>query len=334
MKFSVVIPVYNGETYLPRTLKCLQQQDFADWEAIVVDDGSPDRSPMIADEFAHADDRIRVIHQINGGVSCARNRGMDEARGDWIVWLDQDDVFVPGAFKKLEDLTTAHPDCNCLQFPCFEAGPTVASHPRISAAYAKFGDRCYSGPDAFDVLFARPGSGGMNWETWRFVFRRDSLPRFRPGVFHEDLDVLPLHLATLHRVFISKTQLYVHFLRQTGAATETFTPYRVWDILDVTAHVYAELERSGLDDTVKSGFMAVLAYNLFGYYLATSRFSEPDRTKLLAVFSEHREWLYAIARPRHTAWLKKLLLNILGVRRTALLVGKFVSLHEAHRRRP
>ena len=99
MKMSVVIPVHNGEAHLGDAVKCLQDQDFADWEAVVVDDGSTDATPQIADGLAQKDTRVRVVHQPNGGVSVARNRGLDEARGDWIVWLDADDAYVPGCME-------------------------------------------------------------------------------------------------------------------------------------------------------------------------------------------------------------------------------------------
>ena len=325
MKISFVIPVYNGEAHLADAVKCLQSQDFADWEAVIVDDGSTDATPQIADGLAQKDPRIRVLHQPNGGVSTARNTGMDAACGDWIAWLDADDTYKPGAILRIAELVDANADCNCLQFPYNTIQPDGALHPCVPPAYSEFGGQSYPGLEAFDILFARDGAASMNWQPWRFVYRRDSLPRFRVGKIHEDMDVLPLHLAGLARVFIAKDPLYAYLPARVGAATETFTPRRVRDILDVTDHVYAQLAKSNLPDKVKRGFASTLACNLFGFYLATPGFDEPDRSELLAAFAAHPKWLRAIAWPPRTAWLKRLLLRVLGVRLTAVLVNRLTS---------
>jgi len=325
MKISFVIPVHNCEGHLRNAVASIQSQDFADWEAVVVDDGSTDATPALADALAGEDRRIRVVHQANGGVSAARNRGMDETRGDWIAWLDADDAYVPGALHRMAELADANPDCQCLHFPYQEIQPDGSTKPRIPPAYALHGGCAFPGPEAFDLLFARDGAESMNWQPWRFVYRRDALPRFRVGKIHEDVDVLPLHLAGLARVFIAKEPFYAYRPARAGAATETFTPRRVRDILDVTDNVYAQLAKSDLPDKVKQGFASTLACNLFGFYLATPGFDEPDRSELLAAFAAHPQWLRAIAWPPRTAWLKRLLLNAIGIRRTAVLVNRLTS---------
>ena len=91
---SVIIPVYNGRRDLPGCLESVSRQSFSDFECIIVDDGSTDDSPAICDAFARKDGRFRVIHQANAGPSKARFRGVDEARGEYICFVDADD-FVP-----------------------------------------------------------------------------------------------------------------------------------------------------------------------------------------------------------------------------------------------
>lgn len=88
---SVVIPVYKADKYLRRCLDSLIAQTFTDWQAICIDDGSPDRSPAILDEYASRDSRFKVIHKTNAGVSAARNDGIENADGDFIHFLDADD---------------------------------------------------------------------------------------------------------------------------------------------------------------------------------------------------------------------------------------------------
>ena len=90
--FSIIIPVYNVAPYLRECLDSVLAQTFTDWEAICVDDGSTDGSGAILDEYAAKDSRFRVFHQPNAGVSAARNKALDAARGAWIGFLDADDV--------------------------------------------------------------------------------------------------------------------------------------------------------------------------------------------------------------------------------------------------
>ena len=90
-KISIIVPVYNVEKYLRRCLDSILAQTFTDFECICVDDGSPDGSGKILDEYAEKDSRFVVIHKDNGGVSSARNAGLDVARGEWITFVDSDD---------------------------------------------------------------------------------------------------------------------------------------------------------------------------------------------------------------------------------------------------
>ena len=90
-KVSIIVPVYNTEKYLARCIDSILAQTFTDFELILVNDGSKDNSGKICDEYAQKDSRIIVIHKENGGVSSARNKGLDIAQGEWISFVDSDD---------------------------------------------------------------------------------------------------------------------------------------------------------------------------------------------------------------------------------------------------
>ncbi len=96
---SIIIPVYNIEQYLPECLDSILAQDYSNYEVILVDDGSTDKSGIICDEYVKKDSRFRVFHKDNGGVSSARNKGLDEVKGDWVFFLDGDDYIVPNALS-------------------------------------------------------------------------------------------------------------------------------------------------------------------------------------------------------------------------------------------
>lgn len=92
---SVIVPVYKVEAYLPACVESVLGQTYQNFELILVDDGSPDNCPQICDDFAARDARIRVIHKENGGLSSARNAGIDLARGEYLAFLDSDDLWSP-----------------------------------------------------------------------------------------------------------------------------------------------------------------------------------------------------------------------------------------------
>lgn len=89
---SVIVPVYNAEKYLQRCVDSILKQSFTDFELLLIDDGSHDRSGELCDEYAEKDNRVRVFHKENGGVSSARNVGLDNALGDWLTFVDADDT--------------------------------------------------------------------------------------------------------------------------------------------------------------------------------------------------------------------------------------------------
>lgn len=103
-RVSVIVPVYQVEAYLARCLDSLLAQTFADFELILVDDGTRDGCPRIMDAYAARDDRIRILHKENGGLSSARNAGLDVARGEYVAFVDSDDYVAP---TLLEDTVRA-----------------------------------------------------------------------------------------------------------------------------------------------------------------------------------------------------------------------------------
>jgi glycosyltransferase involved in cell wall biosynthesis len=100
------MPIYKVEDYLEDSIRSVLNQDFKDFELILVDDGSPDRCPKICDDFASSDDKVFVVHKPNGGLSDARNAGLSVAKGKYIIFLDSDDLMVEGALDHIYEQLT------------------------------------------------------------------------------------------------------------------------------------------------------------------------------------------------------------------------------------
>ena len=160
MKYSVIVPVYNVEKYLDRCINSIISQKYNDFELILVDDGSPDNCPEICDKWAKKDSRIKVIHKENGGLSSARNAGLDIAKGDYILFVDSDDYVESNYFDEIEK----HAEKNSLtvftviqkkpdgdkkreiknldnSFSIFDKSKYLISSRTINSSYAKIFDR-------------------------------------------------------------------------------------------------------------------------------------------------------------------------------------------------
>ena len=121
MKISVIIPCFNGERYLSECLNSVLCQDMADFELLLIDDGSTDGTLDIARHYAQRDARVRVLHQPNAGVSAARNLGLDHASGEWVTFVDCDDLLVPGALGWMLNAATDGVDMVVCAHETFDA---------------------------------------------------------------------------------------------------------------------------------------------------------------------------------------------------------------------
>lgn len=116
-KFSIIIPVYNVEQYLHRCVDSVLNQSFSNFEIILVDDGSSDKSGKICDKYVIKDKRVKCIHQVNQGVSCARNTGLNAANGEYVVFIDSDDMWNDTeALQRINRVLTRKPETQVLCF--------------------------------------------------------------------------------------------------------------------------------------------------------------------------------------------------------------------------
>lgn len=180
MKLSVVIPVYRTAATLNRCVESVLSQEVDDMEVILVDDGSPDSSPQLCDAWAVKDQRIRVIHQQNGGLSKARNSGIEVATGDLITFVDSDDWLAPNTYPPLLDMMG---DCDLLEYS-IAGGLTLA-------------DSAYTDMDEYWLktqAYAHTYACNKLYRTALF----DAV-RFPEGKVFEDAYTLPLLLRKAKR---------------------------------------------------------------------------------------------------------------------------------------
>lgn len=212
---SVIVPVYNAEQYLAACVDSLLAQTYADFEVLLVDDGSADSSPAICDRYAAADDRVRVIHQKNAGVGAARNAGLDVARGAYLAFVDADDTVLPDYLETLyRDITEQDVDivyCNCQEFyhgqPVNMSGRRVLENRRITDRNICYADMV-GGRECYPICI------------WAALYRREQLRslRFTSLPFGEDC-VFNFDALTLAETVYLDTYAGYCYIRNDASAT-------------------------------------------------------------------------------------------------------------------
>lgn len=199
---SIIVPVYDVERYLPKCLDSILAQTFTDFELILVDDGSPDNCPALCDAAAAKDARIRVIHQKNGGLSAARNAGLDAARGGWIGFVDSDDYIAPEMYEAMYHAvqSTGADLALCDYAEVDEAGaPCQSMHIRLEK-------KDFTGRDLL-----KNATDSTIQPAWNKLYRRDVFAQLRypEGKLNEDLFLIPeICLNTQKAVVVPKALYY------------------------------------------------------------------------------------------------------------------------------
>lgn len=179
---SIIIPVYKVENYLSKCVESVLSQNFNDWEAILVDDGSPDNCPALCDDYAKKDNRIKVIHKPNGGLSDARNAGIVAANGKYVLFLDSDDYLYSSTV--LEEISNSLKNAS---FPeiCYLPNEYWSSNP--NSVRGKYKDETIP-PGKFLKRVIK--NYYLHTAGQQFVLRLDYLKenglRFEKGILHED----------------------------------------------------------------------------------------------------------------------------------------------------
>lgn len=257
-RVSVVVPVYNAEGYLPRTLDSLLRQTLAGMEIILVDDGSTDRSGVICDDYADRDSRIRVIHIPNGGVSAARNRGIDEAVGEFVLFCDADDTVEPTWAERLSTDQPGLAVCGlCCIYPS-QGGREV--HTKWEAIPA--------GDAPLSIYWALQERGLMltpcNKGFRRELLERRSL-RFDPSLAYceDEQFVLRYLLAVEGGFHIVTEDLYRYEKEHEGGLTHRYVP-RMWDTLCVSFRLREQfLRQTGLSiQDIETGYYTFMNWRV------------------------------------------------------------------------
>lgn len=243
---SVIVPVYNVERYLDKCVNSIVDQTYKNLEIILVDDGSPDNCPQMCDEWAKKDSRINVIHKQNAGVSAARNDGVRAAKGNFISFVDADDIIQPGMITTL----VTYLENNCLDI--------------VSTSYQKFDDinQTQEYPIGENKIFTKKEALLRAIDHWKYhmfstvwgkVFRSDIAKaiNFDRSLIHsEDSKFMFDCILNSDRIGYIDTKNYCYYQNPSGAVSNASRNSKSQlSIILAYNHMYQEIQKMR-DDTL------------------------------------------------------------------------------------
>lgn len=219
IQVSVIVPVYNVEAYLERCIQSLLRQDLLDQtEILLIDDGSTDQSGKICDDYARQNPQISVYHKKNGGLSDARNFGLDRAKGAYILFVDSDDFVEPDtcssllleAEKFLADIVVG-------RIQLMRPSKAMDRYERIAAERFEC-HKVYTGKEYLEGCLE---GGALRVEAWRSFYNREFLEkhhfRFKKGILHEDEEFTPRVLLSASKVVLTDFAFYHYDNTRSGS---------------------------------------------------------------------------------------------------------------------
>lgn len=211
IKFSIIVPVYRVEKELPRCVDSLLKQTYSNIEVILVDDESPDRCPMLCDFYANQDKRVKVIHKKNGGLSDARNAGLKQATGEYILFVDSDDSITTNACQRFEQIISS---CKAdivvgeaIEF--WESKSNAIVHTNLKQEI-NYSPKEY----LMRVIQAREwfAMSWLNCYCREFLIKNDLW--FAKGMLHEDMQILPHLFLAAREIRYMQGPFYNYYRRE------------------------------------------------------------------------------------------------------------------------
>lgn len=207
---SIIVPVYDVERYLPKCIDSILAQTFTDFELILVEDGSPDNCPALCDAAAEKDARIRVIHQKNGGLSAARNAGLDAARGEWIGFVDSDDYIAPEMYEALyKAVQSTGADLALCDYAAVDETGAPCLPP-----YTGLAQRIFTGRELL-----KRATNTMAQPVWNKLYRRAIFAQLRypEGKLNEDFFLIPEVCLRIQKAVVVPKALYYYYVQRGGS---------------------------------------------------------------------------------------------------------------------
>ncbi|MGF0027574.1 glycosyltransferase [Streptococcus alactolyticus] len=230
---TVVIPVYNVEKYLKRCVESVLVQEWHNYDILLVDDGSTDSSPQICDLYAEKYEMIRVIHKENKGLSDTRNRGIEEASGEYVYFPDSDDWLEPNTFSELSDVIEE------LTYDIISFNRELVTSEEDKLISAKSRIQKLSGKQALlEMLKHSDVTGFANDKIYRKKLFLDNDIKFPVGKYYEDLGTNYKLFLKATKVYVTNQKYYHYLITNPDSITQSWNEQKLQDMFGFYREIY------------------------------------------------------------------------------------------------
>lgn len=266
LKYTIIVPVYKVEDYIERCVDSLISQSYVHLEIILVDDGSPDKCPFICDDFAKKDNRVKVLHKKNGGLSDARNAGIEQATGDYILFVDSDDWIMDDVISDINHIVQKYPaDLYTMKAKKYYEDGTIEDRSNyfLSPGYYLIED--------YHKLYVKRRRDYCPAAQF-YIYSKSMLInndlRFKKGLLHEDeLWMVDVMLA-VKRLYYTDCYYYNHFMRKgsimhsNNYTSRSESLYKITDLceLKINSNTYEKYTTMYIKERISS--LILKAYQL------------------------------------------------------------------------
>ncbi len=312
VKLSIIIPVYNVESYLKKCLDSIIKNYNKNIEVILVDDGSKDNSGEICDLYAHEYDFIKVNHRSNGGLSVARNTGVNLAIGKYIWFVDSDDYISDTSIVDI--FTEIENDVDVIV-----GNYSTFCENKIKDVYQDFID--IKDNELLFEYFNRLGN--VSYAAVRFIVKREVIIKnnlkFIEGIYHEDEEWTPRVLCSAKSFSIIKDVIYNYRVGNSNSIMGMKNPKKISDKIFISKLIYQNMQKISVDKSKREFLKSRIAHNYIVALNEVNLYSGEDKKKLLIELKDNIYLLNSINIKK--AILVRISLNIIGVE----LTGKLLS---------
>lgn len=271
-KISIIIPVYNAEKYLEKTIDSIINQKYENYDVILINDGSKDNSPTICDKYAANDKRIKVYHIENQGVSHARNLGIEKAKNDYIIFVDSDDLLENNALYNINKIINQHKDFDLIQTDHIEFNEEIPKKIEYNESYEELLEKDIN--KAVETLMAGitrkdnkiiPG-------PWCKIYKKENLMkwniRFNENFYIYEDGIFNLeYLLNCNKVYTYKTITYLYRVANGGSLTHSFKSNYLMQRYNMINYMKTIIDKSNYDKKIYNIFCIQSLISIYYFYL-------------------------------------------------------------------
>lgn len=313
---SVIVPVYNVEEYLCQCVDSILGQTYRSLEVVLVDDGSPDNSPKICDGYARKDSRVKVIHRKNGGLSDARNAGLEAATGEYVLFVDSDDYWRDSdVLERLVEMFEC--DGESLDFINFNC-QYFYQRDNLMKPWAAYPDMVVKGENKKEIIIQLIQHGMFPMSACMKLIRRDFLVNnrisFIRGSVSEDIPWFLELLQKSRKFKFVNEYAYVYRKQVAGTISSSFSKKKYNDLFEILKQETTKIQKTCQDKELRNALLSFMAYEYCILLGMVNNFPSSGRRK-------------EIVRLQQYDWLLKYRLNpkVNKVIRARQVLGKYLT---------